>query len=103
MRHDFSATLEELEQRRLLSVGLKSGTLSIAGTSGDDSVSVSLAKRNPGQLIVTMNGQEQTFAASKVKQISVDLLSGNDLLSVDHKHSRIVAPVYAWAARATTR
>ena len=67
-------TVENLEQRRMLSGGpaalARGGVLNVHGTRGSDVITVSLDKQH-GLLDVTVDGRLQTFSARKVKKIQV--------------------------------
>ncbi|MFN3150589.1 S8 family serine peptidase [Bremerella sp.] len=54
---------------------LKSGTLAILGTDGNDSVSVN---HTGSTVTVTMNGKSSSFSASQVKKITFDGGAGTD-------------------------
>jgi Ca2+-binding RTX toxin-like protein len=100
--------VEDLEVRRLMSAGGHGGggdtshhesppaltmpknavklagrNLQIQGTKGDDVISVSVNPDDPKKLDVTYNGVTRTFAASRVKRISVNGKAGNDTVTVD--------------------
>ncbi|MGN6626700.1 MAG: calcium-binding protein [Tepidisphaeraceae bacterium] len=80
-------TWESLEYRKLMAVSLSAnGILSITGTSGDDSYSVSLYNRS--QLQVGDGGRNQIFDGAKVRRISFAGLGGNDLITLGHVHVR---------------
>lgn len=55
------------------------GTLSITGTSADDVVSVAL---KGSKISVSVNGAGQTFSKSSIKRIAIDVLGGNDTVTL---------------------
>jgi Ca2+-binding RTX toxin-like protein len=67
--------LEAIEQRRMMSVALANGTLTITGTAGNDNISV---EPYNGQLRVNDNGRITNFNLSAVTQILASLGDGND-------------------------
>jgi hypothetical protein len=59
-QHSNPGQVDTLEERRLLSAAIVGGVLKITGGAGDDSISL---KKTTTSIIVTLNGQRQTFAA----------------------------------------
>ncbi|HEV8607555.1 MAG TPA: S8 family serine peptidase [Tepidisphaeraceae bacterium] len=72
--------IETLENRRLLSVNLDNGLLSITGTEGADKIAVRATSDT--QLRVFVNKQISFFNKSDVTGIFVDALGGNDRVEV---------------------
>lgn len=94
-----SALMETLEARQLLSVSVAiggsamnlvfqqqpptfaslsgAGVLSVAGTAGNDVITVTLSN---GKYVVTENFVNETFDAAAVKQINISAGAGNDLV-----------------------
>jgi uncharacterized delta-60 repeat protein len=60
---------------------LARGTLRITGTDADDDTQVT-AGSSASELVVAQNGLEQTFAATDVKRIEIDLRAGDDTFAV---------------------
>jgi Ca2+-binding RTX toxin-like protein len=79
------ATLEPLEQRRLLSVTLSDGLLTITGTRRSDHYEVYVGNRSSadGLVVVVNNRKLLHFDPAKIKKIKVDLGLGNDEVSFD--------------------
>lgn len=70
-------TLEDLEDRRLLSASLSAGgTLTVYGTAQNDTILI--AKGRKGALNVEINGATQSFRIIGVRRIWVDCFAGND-------------------------
>src|SRR4051812_31469339 len=71
--------IESLESRKLLSVALKAGVLSIRGTASADQINVrGLATR----IIVQINGHTKSLKSSSVSTIQIDARGGNDRVDV---------------------
>src|SRR6266403_301909 len=83
--------VEQLENRRLLTVMPPGFALNILGTRGDDVISLSLVADNPHLLKVTVNGQRSYFDLGRAQSISVHALGGNDHFFV-HNGSYISFP-----------
>jgi hypothetical protein len=60
---------------------LHNGTLTVEGTRGDDIISIAA---QGSRLLMVVNGQKQTFVASRVKRIRIQGHDGNDAISVGH-------------------
>jgi Ca2+-binding RTX toxin-like protein len=77
--------MELLEVRRLLAANFahisSTGTLLITGTSGDDSISLSLTG---SQIQVALNNSVLSFAKSQVKRIYLDASGGHDFVVGDN-------------------
>src|SRR5215212_4550131 len=71
---------EPLERRALLSVVLENGLLSVFGTEADDTIKVE--NRTGLAIIVTLNGQAQTFDLASVTAVKVRGFQGNDTITV---------------------
>src|SRR5690242_3532156 len=67
--------IEGLESRRMLSASLNHGFLTVAGTSGDDVIRVSLSG---GKLTVNVNGERRRFGRGGVRGIKVSGGKGAD-------------------------
>ena len=59
--------------------GLDDGTLIATGTDGDDTISVAASGSN---LVLTVNGSSQTFAAASVLRVDIEAGGGNDTVTV---------------------
>jgi Ca2+-binding RTX toxin-like protein len=81
-RRSLGRLLERLDQRRLLSATLADGTLTITGTSGADSIRVSL---DLTLINISDNGVLSSFKATKVARISASLLGGDDFIALSKK------------------
>jgi hypothetical protein len=79
------ATLETLEQRRLLSVTLSDGLLTVTGTRRSDHYEIYVDNRSsPDGLVVVVNNRKLLhFDPTRIKKIKVDLGLGNDEVSFD--------------------
>jgi Ca2+-binding RTX toxin-like protein len=75
------ACAQVLESRALLSAVLDNGELTITGTSGNDAITVA---NQPGAgLVVTLNGQAQTFAdVASITRLRVTTDGGNDSIDI---------------------
>ena len=74
------SVVEHLEGRVLLSASLRGGTLSVAGTRGDDEITVAL---NGASVDVTVNGEVRSFEAARVTRgIRADGRAGDDAIDV---------------------
>src|SRR4051812_2095506 len=73
--------IEPLELRRLLSSTLSARLLSVVGTSGKDTISLTV-----GGSSVTLkdNGATRTFPLANVSRIKVDALAGADVVSISN-------------------
>src|SRR6266568_5269215 len=71
--------IDALESRFLLSASLTSGTLRVSGTSGSDTISVSLHNHAYN---VNFNGVKSTFVASSVRSLVVRGNAGNDKITL---------------------
>jgi Ca2+-binding RTX toxin-like protein len=73
---------QNLEARRLLSTTLAGGVLTVTGTSGNDTISISPSGSN---IHVSQSGlPTASFPASSVHKINVLALGGNDTVSVSN-------------------
>ena len=61
---------------------LKKGTLTITGTTGNDTVTVT-ANKTTNQLTVVLNGNSQTFSAAGLKAVKVNAGTGNDTVTLN--------------------
>src|SRR3954463_175982 len=71
-----ACVFESIEERRMMSVALQTGVLTIQGTDGNDKVVVELLSN--GRIRVTDNGKVSSFKVNNVKQVSASLGAGND-------------------------
>src|SRR5687768_2528695 len=83
MRSAVAPVLEAMEGRRLLSVSLDDGALSVVGTSRADSITIGLRASDPSKLSVRLNGAVSEFALADVTSIDVQARSGSDRVVVD--------------------
>lgn len=74
--------VESLEGRRMLSVALKAGVLSIAGTNEDDQIIVYGAGKH---IVVSENGMSRSLLREGVESLRIDARKGNDLVVVGLK------------------
>lgn len=72
---DFTAAIEALEGRRMLSASLAKGVLKASGGSGDDVIRIA---KSGTSIQVTIDGTTQTFNAGAVKKLRVLAGAGND-------------------------
>lgn len=72
--------VEPLESRTLPSAVLEGGVLAVTGTNGNDTVRV----ENPtgSTIVVTLNGQAQSFDPAAVTRVDVRGLAGNDAIDI---------------------
>ena len=79
---------ESMEPRQLMSSSLAAdGTLSITGTAGNDTISLT---RTNGTLTLRDNAQTRTFNASQVTRISVQMGAGHDSFTSNNSVSQSV-------------
>src|SRR5689334_16489495 len=89
-----SLLVEQLESRRLLSVGLVNGQLQIKGTSGADVITVD-SNDFSSRIRVVVNGSVRRFNTSDVTSIFVSGLKGDDDIRVaDTVSSAIRTSIY---------
>ena len=74
------SSIESLETRTLLSADISYGVLSIEGTSASDSVEI---EAGTDELTVLLNGERESFAASQVSSITVDVGDGDDVVRIN--------------------
>lgn len=74
------SSIESLETRTLLSADISYGVLSIEGTSASDTVEISYGT---DELTVLLNGDRESFAASQVASITVDVGDGDDVVRIN--------------------
>src|SRR3954470_17596766 len=74
-----TAPVESLEARRLLSFSLTNKVLAVAGTSGDDGITLSLSS---GELKLSDNGATKKFAVTSITNITIDAGAGFDTILV---------------------
>src|SRR5688572_26033400 len=72
-------SLESLESRRLLTVTLDNGVLTVTGTEQDDQLGVG---RNMTMIVVNDNGTSSEWNPAQVESIVVNALGGNDQVAV---------------------
>ncbi|MBC8105610.1 MAG: hypothetical protein H7Z14_03390 [Anaerolineae bacterium] len=75
----FDASLESLESRRLLSVTLEQGVLTVTGTEQADQLAVG---RNQTMIVVNDNGTASQWNPAEVTSIVVNGLDGNDQIAI---------------------
>ena len=79
--YDRRPLVEGLERRVMMSATLRGGTLAVAGTAGDDEISVAL---NGAAVDVTVNGELRSFDAARVTRgLRADGRAGDDVITVD--------------------
>jgi Ca2+-binding RTX toxin-like protein len=88
-----AAMIEGLEDRRLLSVSLSNGVLTITGTNSADQIEVKRAQAGSSTLKVEVKTgsakTERTFALSAVNKIVVRGLGGNDTIEISESNGTI--------------
>jgi Ca2+-binding RTX toxin-like protein len=85
---------ENLESRRLLSASLVNGVLTVEGTTGNDTISISNKAGDFSHFTVTINGTAEDFLRSDLhsslsspfRPIFVYGRSGNDMIEVDNSN-----------------
>jgi hypothetical protein len=85
--------LEALEGRQMLSVSVARGTLTVTGTSGDDTIVVSQDPTRKSTFRISVNGALSGVDQVGVRRINISGLEGNDLISVDPTYGEITLPV----------
>src|SRR4051794_13339890 len=83
---------EQLEDRRLLSVALSGGVLTVVGTNSADHIEFQ-RRADKGELRVESNGHESKFSLSAVKKIVASGLRGNDVIEVSGRDGGFSIPV----------
>jgi Ca2+-binding RTX toxin-like protein len=73
-------TIESLEPRRLLTITVANGVLSITGTPGNDEIYVD--PNGDGRLRIYFNQQFQYVPAADVQQIRIDAAAGDDYIGI---------------------
>src|SRR5438128_8121401 len=74
------SSIEELEQRRLLSVFVQNHVLHILGTEGDDTVK--FLGHSTSQLRFSVNGEVFRFDRTQIYRISINSGDGNDSITI---------------------
>src|SRR3954451_3924036 len=82
---------ESMERRRLLSAAIVGSTVHVAGTTGDDRITVSLDHKNTDRIHVNVNGHVTTFDVAAVKLIRIEGRRGNDDIEIDQSNGAITA------------
>ncbi|CAN5647744.1 hypothetical protein BH09PLA1_BH09PLA1_06260 [soil metagenome] len=72
-------SLESLEARKLFSVTLENGVLTVTGTEEPDQLIVG---RNQAMIVVNDNGTASTWNPAEVMSIAVNGLGGNDTIGI---------------------
>ena len=85
------AIFEEVERRRLLSAAIVGTTLQIAGTSGDDHISVHIDKTDVSKIDVDLNHKTSQFNLANVKAIRIDGGRGDDDIEIFQSFGTIQA------------
>lgn len=85
--------IEALESRQMLSVSVSNGTLTITGTSGNDTITVVNDAVTKDMLVVSVNGKLNGVDAVKLKRINISALEGNDLVFIDQSNGAITLPI----------
>src|SRR5688572_13471454 len=82
-RNEEMPMMQSLEMRKLLSVTLLEGVLSVEGTDGDDAIVLSIDNTVPETpaLVVTVNGVATSNPLSSVTSISVNAGGGDDTVT----------------------
>ncbi|MDB5318825.1 MAG: hypothetical protein JWN40_456 [Phycisphaerales bacterium] len=93
-----AAHIESLESRRLLTVTLENGLLSITGTPANDEIYVD--PNGDGRLRIYVNQQFQYVPAADVQQIRIDAGAGDDYIGVGGFH---INPMYQDATTGVQR
>jgi hypothetical protein len=83
----WSASQESCHPSGTGAATLMDGMLAIEGTSGNDTITVTLddsVPTNPS-IVVTQNSSVSTFPLSTVSKVTIDTLMGNDTVTVDNR------------------
>jgi Ca2+-binding RTX toxin-like protein len=88
------AVCEQLEARQLLAATLVNGVLTVVGSDGSDSISVSLVSGNANQVQVDINGTVNTFNLSAINRIVMHGCLGDDHLFVDNSFGNFPLGVF---------
>src|SRR5688572_3314834 len=84
-------SFESLESRRLLSVTLEGGILTVVGTSRGDSIEVQ-KRADDDEMRVELNGRETEFPLGSVTRIVINGLAGNDRIGYSGRDGRLDQP-----------
>src|SRR5438067_985444 len=87
------AVIEALDARRLLSAGVQSGVLHIAGTAGNDVITVSRDPADTTRLLAKVNGIVQAFDDAGVSGVWIGGNAGADRVSVDEGAAPLGLPL----------
>ena len=85
--------LETLEARQLLSVSVINGALTVNGTSGNDTITVSRDPVTKGMYRISVNGLLNSVDGVGLNRINISALEGNDLILIDQSQGVISLPV----------
>ena len=85
--------LESLETRRMLSVALSHGVLTVTGTDSNDKIVVGLEHGRPGLIRVEDNGNVKDVRSKDVQEVRINGKNGNDVLKLNAKNGALSAAV----------
>jgi Ca2+-binding RTX toxin-like protein len=90
-RSPSAATVESLESRRLLSVSLANGVLTIIGTNRGDRIEV-IRRDDDGQIRVELNGTRTRYRFGDVTSINVSGRGGHDFIEYSGRDGGLYFP-----------
>src|SRR4051812_23167812 len=85
-------SFEELERRKLLSVSLAKGTLTVNGTDASDHITIYRSAGNAQRLHVKVNNEIRAYDLASVSNIVVKARGGNDRVTIDQSNGAIALP-----------
>jgi len=83
----YKRLIESLEDRRLLSASLLNGVVTVTGTAGNDTISIS---KNDVSLITKVNSETKLFKLTAINKAVINALGGNDTISVASSVYKVV-------------
>src|SRR5205085_6587341 len=87
--HPRLISIDSLGPRRLLSVTINNGLLTITGTGKNDIISLFLEKKNARMLDVKVNKTVKAFATSSFSGIFIEGFAGDDQISISEAFGAI--------------
>ena len=86
VRTSIHRAIEPLESRTLLAASIDDDTLVVAGTNGNDRITLA---PDGGQIVVTINGDDESFDADDFRFIRVKGRDGRDTIRIDTSDANI--------------